>query len=245
MQIYKLFNKLSNIYVENNKIMPKTIHITESQMKTLIGEMAYPSSFNFDEFRGLKTFAERIRYCEARLKRLSSGSSRIVYMVDNDKVLKLAKNNKGLAQNKVEIRLGTEPYYTCFASVYEYDESGLWVEMAYCQKAKKSDFKAIYGVPFECLCCMIMQMSSNNRRRTFEYNPYSKYEDMVQEIWDGDETDLQMLFMSVQEYIGGEMLEGVGDLCRISSWGIDSEGYFILIDYGLTDDVYDQCYRRR
>jgi hypothetical protein len=117
--------------------MAKTIRITESQMKTLIGEMAYPASFNFDEFRQLRTFAERVKYCEQHLKRLSSGSSRIVYIVDDEKVLKLAKNKKGIAQNEVEIRLGTEPYYTCFANVYEYDENALWVEMEYCQKAKK------------------------------------------------------------------------------------------------------------
>ena len=223
--------------------MAKTIHITESQMKALIGEMAYPASFNFDVFRQLRTFAERVRYCEQHLKRLSSGSSRIVYLVDDEKVLKLAKNKKGVAQNEVEIRLGTEPYYTCFADVYEYDESGLWVEMEYCQKAKKSDFKSIYGVPFECLCCMIWQQGSNNRNSRFNYNPYSDYKNMVQDIWDGEENDLQMLFMSLQEYIGGEMLCGINDLCRISSWGINSEGYFILIDYGLTDEVYDQYYR--
>lgn len=223
--------------------MTKTIRITESQMKSLIGEMAYPASFNFDEFRQLRTFAERVKYCEQHLKRLSSGSSRIVYIVDDEKVLKLAKNKKGIAQNEVEIRLGTEPYYTCFANVYEYDENALWVEMEYCQKAKKSDFKSIYGVPFECLCCMIWEQGSNNRFSRSYYNPYKGYKNIVQSIWEGEENDLQMLFMSLQEYIGGEMLCGINDLCRISSWGINSEGYFILIDYGLTDEVYDQYYR--
>ena len=217
--------------------------ILNEMKKECLSEMAYPTSFNFDEFRQCRSFAERVRYCEARLERIAQGSSRIVYRVDDDKVLKLAKNNKGVAQNSVEIRLGTEPYYTCFADVYEYDENGLWVEMEICGKAKKSDFKSIYGVPFEALCCMMQDVANNMGRG--KYNQYSDYRDIVQQIWDGEENDLQDLFMSIQEYIGGEMLNGVGDLCRISSWGVDSEGYFKLVDYGLTDEVYNNFYRRR
>ena len=215
------------------------------KLKNIIKEMAYPSSFNFDEFRNCRSFAERVRYCEQRLQRVSSGSSRIVYQIDNEKVLKLAKNQKGIAQNQVEIRLGTEPYYTCFAEIYEYDEQGLWVEMELCKKAKKSDFKAIYGVPFESLCCMIYDQSDNFKNIRNAFNPYSQYREIVQEIWDGEETDLQMLFTSIQEYIGCEMLESIGDLCRLSSWGINSEGHFILIDYGLDDDVANNYYRRK
>lgn len=215
------------------------------KLKDIIKEMAYPSSFNFDEFRECRSFAERVRYCEARLQRIASGSSRIVYQVDNEKVLKLAKNQKGIAQNQVEYRLGTEPYYSCFAEIYEYDENGLWIEMELCRKAKKSDFKVIYGVPFEVLCCMIYDQANNFKNVGWKINPYGEYGEIVQQIWDGEENDLQLLFTSVQEYIESEMLESVGDLCRLSSWGINSEGYFTLIDFGLDDDVAKNYYGRR
>lgn len=218
--------------------MSKTIHITESQYKELIGEMAYPSSFNFDEFRSLHSFNQRVRYCEQHLTRLSSGTSRIVYLIDNDKVLKLAKNNKGIAQNLTEIRLGNEPYYTCFAEIYEYSKDGLWVEMEYCQKAKKTDFKRLYGVPFEALCCAIYEMRGKN------FNPYRKYKTLVDNIWNGEENEVMDLFNSICEYVGGEMLSSVGDLTRISSYGISKENGFVLIDYGLDDDVYDKFYRK-
>jgi hypothetical protein len=89
---------------------------------------------------------------------------------------------------------------------------------------------------------MIYDMKNN---RYGKFNPYSKYREIVQQIWDGEENDLQLLFISVQEYIGGEMLESIGDLCRPSSWGINSEGYFTLIDYGLDDDVAKKYYGGR
>ena len=67
----------------------------------------YPSSWNIEEFKSLRSFAERKRYCDANLQKIASGSGRIVYKVDNQKVLKLAKNKKGVAQNEIESELGT------------------------------------------------------------------------------------------------------------------------------------------
>ena len=66
-------------------------------------EEDYPASFNMDEFKMLRSFNARINYCQARLKRISSGSSRIVYQIDDELVLKLARNVKGLAQNEAEV----------------------------------------------------------------------------------------------------------------------------------------------
>ena len=81
--------------------MKKNI-VTESQYMKIIDEMAYPVSFNMAEFKTLTTFAERIRYCQTRLQSISSGSARIVYKIGNEKVLKLAKSRKGIAQNEAE-----------------------------------------------------------------------------------------------------------------------------------------------
>ena len=81
--------------------MKKNI-VTESQYMKIIDGMAYPVSFNMAEFKTLKTFTARIKYCQARLQRISSGSARIVYKIDNEKVLKLAKSRKGIAQNEAE-----------------------------------------------------------------------------------------------------------------------------------------------
>lgn len=65
-----------------------------------IKEMTYPETFNMEEFKSISRFASRIKYCETHLQRISSGSGRIVYKIDDEKVLKLAKNPKGVAQMK-------------------------------------------------------------------------------------------------------------------------------------------------
>ena len=71
----------------------------------------YPQSFNMDEFKILNKFTERVKYCDQHLKKISAGSGRIVYMIDNTKVLKLAKNQKGVAQCNVEIQWGGDYYF--------------------------------------------------------------------------------------------------------------------------------------
>ena len=116
----------------------KKIIINESQLEA-IREMAYPATFNMEEFKSIRSFADRLRYCENRLKKLGAGTSRRVYQIDNEKCLKLAKNRKGIAQNIEEINLGNDMYAGgCFAKVYDYDQNGLFVEMELARKAKEA-----------------------------------------------------------------------------------------------------------
>lgn len=109
----------------------------------------YPQSFSMDVFKSLPSFSKRIQYCQQHLRRIASGSSRIVYDIDGKVVLKLAKNKKGIAQNEAE---SGDAYmhntYGCFADVYDVDENNLWIEMQMARKAKTSDFKKITGFDF-------------------------------------------------------------------------------------------------
>lgn len=71
--------------------------ITEMVMR----EMAYPMFFNMEEMLSLDSYSARVRYCQQRLQKIGNGSSRVVFAVDDEKVLKVAKNKKGIAQNQL------------------------------------------------------------------------------------------------------------------------------------------------
>ena len=60
----------------------KKVILTEAQLN-MIMEMAYPITFNIDEFSSLISFAARVKYCNERLKFLGQGTSRRVYMIDS------------------------------------------------------------------------------------------------------------------------------------------------------------------
>jgi len=206
-----------------------------------LNEAVYPEEFNMDYFKGLRTFAERIRYCEAYLQRISSGSARIAYKIDDNTVLKLAKNPKGVAQNEVE---GQTDYYRdnigCFAEVYDVDENYLWLEMQLARKAKPSDFKRLTGYDFQTVCYWIDYCKPDRYRTS---NPMKQFfsSEEFHNNWEDDG-----ILAQLQDYIGSYDAP-IGDLKRISSWGIVNDEYgehLVLIDFGLDENVYNNFYRR-
>lgn len=223
----------------------KRIILTTEQYNRLLQEMAYPISFNMDEFKRLPSFAARIRYCEQKLQRLSSGSSRIVYKIDNEKVLKLAKNQKGIAQNQNE----TDYYLQqigCFAKVYDFDdENYLWIEMQLARRAKLSDFQRITGYKFDVICAWIDYCSASYSKWKFYRD--EKYDELFKSK-EFEENYEYSIFYMLQDYLGNYTLETTGDLKRISSWGVvtnDGEDELVLIDFGITDDTYDTYYCKK
>jgi hypothetical protein len=198
----------------------------------------YPTSFNIEEFKQLKSFNQRIQYCEQHLQRISSGSSRIVYKIDDEKVLKLAKNKKGLAQNKAEIDYGTEIYLEgIVANIFEYEENGLWVEMELAKKITEGEFKRISGFNFKDFAAAL---NNYYHERTNYRNGYKMEVDseIVAEMWEDE------FVYGIFQYLGNYKVT-VGDLTRLSTYGIvkrDGQDTIVLIDYGLTEDVYKSHY---
>lgn len=238
--------------------MAQNVKITETDIKKIVhctvekvlrewsalDEMAYPVTFNIEQFKKLPSFAARIRYCQDKLQRIASGSSRIVYKIDNEKVLKLAKNRKGIAQNQNE----TDYYLQqigCFAKIYDFDdENYLWVEMQLARKAKPSDFQKITGYKFDVICAWIdycrQSYTPGNFYRNRLYDELFKSKDFQ------DNYEYSIFYM-LQDYLGNYALRNTGDLQRISSWGVVSNNgqeQLVLVDFGLTDDTYNQYYNR-
>ena len=201
----------------------REIFITEEQHKYLLvknslEEMAYPVNFNMEELKNINSFVERVKYCNSRLKYLGQGSSRRVYMVDDEKCLKMAKNRKGIAQNIEEINLGNDIYAgSCFAKVYDYDQNGLFVEMELARKAKESDFERLAGIPFDCYCDLIVRTAINYLPNNCQSRNWvtSSMEDTYNYVMDN--IDNVEFINQVIEYMYNFQVKAYGDLQRISS----------------------------
>jgi hypothetical protein len=210
--------------------------LTFDIIENMIGE-DYPSSFDMDHFKTLDSFAARKRYCEEHLQRISSGSSRIVYKVDDEKVLKLAYNKKGVAQNDIEIDYGQ--YYDLegvVAKIFDFHPNKLWVEMELARKVTKLNFASAQGYSFDDFAAMVNNYgvdSGNSKGYKVPISP-----EIEERLWE-DEFSYGIL-----NFIGNYGVP-VGDLKRTSSYGFVNRngGDIVLIDYGLTHDVYDSYYR--
>ena len=202
-------------------------------IEEILGE-DYPESFSFQQLEDIGSYAGKLRYAESHLQKLASGSARTVYKVDDTKVLKMAKNKKGLAQNEVEAQ-GYLQNYDIVAQVFETDYNDYWIEMEYARKVSKADFKRITGVSIEELGNYLRYLRFQNKRSLFGYHIDPE---VKQRMEDSEFVDDLMHFVNDNDM-------ETGDMGRLSTWGKvvrDGEERIVLIDYGLTNSVYKDYY---
>lgn len=218
-------------------------NLRESILNELLVSEDYPSNFNLEIFKNLETFKERIKYCKDNLPHISNGSSRMVFKVDNTKVLKLAKNKKGLAQNNVEIELNliNNWYSTILADVIEADDNGLWVEMELAIPAKNDDFVKHLGYGLDVVIdylyfCYYSFIKEDKGAASF-YIPDEK----VKKHFENDPNE----FVNTLVNMMSEHVINPADFGKLNSYGVvNREGHetLVLIDFGINDEVYDTYY---
>lgn len=197
----------------------------------------FPPSFNKEVFYGLRSFAERIRYCTQHLPKIAAGSGRIVFKIDDKSVLKLAKNSKGVAQNYQEASIGENNSYfeSIVTKVYKSDQHDQWLESELATKLKPTRFRELTGVDIRDLFYYLRnQESQNNGGKQI----FSQEQDKVN-------------LLSENEFVG-QVVElmlnyqvKAGDLGRLSSYGeVNRNGQpsVVVTDYGLTDEVWTDHY---
>jgi hypothetical protein len=218
--------------------MIKLLEIYEEMM-----DEAYPTSWDIETFKSLKSFNQRIKYCEEHLQRISSGSSRIVYKIDDEKVLKLAKNTKGLSQNELEAEYSQyDDLSDILAMTFDSADDNTWVEMELARKVTPAIFKQVTGFNWE-------DFTKAMEKQYYRANPakdrwgIANKEVIPQEIdaamWE-DEFVYPMLSLL------GNYEIPVGDLIRTSSYGLvkrNGQDTIVLIDYGLNQENYDSYYK--
>jgi hypothetical protein len=175
----------------------------------------------------LDTFTDRVDYAEKHLEHLSSGSSRVIYLTPNKTVLKLAKNNRGIAQNKVEANPKMTSKYV--NKTLKADKNGVWKISPFLDKITEKDFKEMTGIDFkdfgEAISYGLKAISENSdAEKPKDFDKIKKLDIYKEIIRLGEEWDLLP-----------------GDIERISSWGTD-KGHPVLLDAGLTRDIYDEFY---
>jgi|GEM_PF-1368896 len=193
----------------------------------------YPPNFDVQELKKLNNFAARVRYVQTHLKKIGSGSARIVYEIDDKHVLKLAKNKKGIAQNSVEGDWGMHRMYDgILPDLIEKDDDDLWLIVEKANKISKKEFERLTGVKFENFARTLgYELSLRSSRNRWFFSKPEDYDDII---------DNEFLSEIVDMSINYDM--PAGDLERISTYGkVDDDP--VVVDTGLTHSVYDEHYK--
>ncbi len=211
----------------------------------IIDEAQYPSNFNIDEFKSIRSFAGKVTYCRERLQFLGRGSARIVFKIDDGTALKLAWNKKGVAQNQTEAQVNDDYYmgmYSMFPKVYEVGENYMWIEMELARKAKPNDFKRLTGYGWDIMQWWIIFCQSNAGSRMWQRQVPGE----IKEIFNSEEFQDNYddsIFSEIEDYCGNFGVDRTGDFVRLSSWGVIGSGNeerLAVIDNGLNGEVYEK-----
>lgn len=198
-------------------------------------EANWPQSFDMEHFKALTSFKARMDYCQAHLPRIGGGSGRMVYKIDDQTALKLAKNAKGVAQNKAEDDEYIQRTYDHIVTkVLDRHPNYLWIESQLAKKVNRSRFKQLSGgIDIDDI---EIWMTNYGLARKGEKKRYQDSE-MNDRIWNNE------FFYDVAD-MGNNMKMNFGDFGRLSSYG-EFNGELRLVDYGLSDDVYTTHYERK
>lgn len=194
--------------------------------------------FDIDKFDSLPTFSARKKYADQTLERLGSGSARIVYKIDDEKILKLAKNPKGLSQNREECGLGQDNYFNDVVTrVYDCHTDNLWIISEFARKITPAKFRQLVGIDIKYIE-MYLRNKEDERRggKGIYYLEPEIYAQLSENMF--VQTLLEMMY--AYEVVAG-------DLGRPSSYGVvirDGKETVVVSDYGLTRDVYNTHYSK-
>jgi hypothetical protein len=175
----------------------------------------------------LETYAARKKYAEKNLSHLSSGSSRIVYLTSDKTIVKLAKNDKGLAQNKVESNPEMKSKY--LNKIISRAQNDVWLETHFLEKITEKQFESMTDIRFDDFGDSIRY----GLKKISINSDVDKPENF-------DEVSKSDIYKEIKE-IGEKFKLLPGDIARISSWG-EKDGQPVLIDAGLTRDIFDEYY---
>lgn len=189
------------------------------------------------KFLNINSYAGKIKFANQNLERIGSGSGRIVYNIDGEKALKLAKNAKGVAQNEAEANAG---YYmdtqNIVAKVFDNADDYTWLISELAKKVTKKRIEELTGIPsLNDLYYFLKNFKDLNNGKRKIFGQKKEMEDF---LWENEFVNDLVDFIANYN-------QSVGDMGRPSTYGEvlrDGQPTIVLTDYGLNDEVYDTHY---
>lgn len=152
--ILTLLKMIDKMYVKEITYKKNQYHLRTLIESLVDGEIGIEKKEPFDiEKLSSSSMSpqEKEKYAQKTLPFLNKGSARSVFALDDITVLKVARNRAGLAQNKAEAGLSSNPRGGNFVvKVYEHAPDFSWLKSEKVIPLTSSDqFEALAGIPFD------------------------------------------------------------------------------------------------
>lgn len=189
----------------------------------------------------LETFSDKLRHANATLKKISSGSGRVVYELNDNHAIKIAKNKKGVAQNEAE----ADSIFNKFDCVAKTLAHGKFYSWILAEKATPirhvSEFDELVGGGADFYIYMDTLYTL--------FSPNGKHWLSDEEFKDGlkkcNDSKFCSKVISMINELGVHKIV-VSDLLRLENMGFvvrNGKKELVIVDYGLTADIYNTFYK--
>lgn len=208
--------------------------LNEEYKKEELKPIKNPYEFTLQRLDSFRNFSSKVHYCKQHLHLLGKGSSRMVFLLDENKVLKLAYNEAGLAQNSVENNPEIhEKYGKILNKIYRTSHDLSWVIAQRTLVPHPKELQNHIGMTIQ----EMIDYQEATHKNSFENNP-----EMLIELYEkySEENENKPIAREIIDMALYHNFLG-GDFIRYDSWG-KVDGDFKIHDYGLTKEVWDEYY---
>lgn len=238
--------------------------LTEEAIKEVLRK------FNFAHFKTLGSPNLRIDYAKQQLPEMGVGSSRAVFALSGGKVLKIAINKAGYAQNQAEYDIYRDPRTAgVVTKIFDKDQTFSWLVSEIANPLKDvKQFEQLTGITFATYVDVIKTWNKANPKPNpdaFFQDLIGQWQDRLDDLADGH-TSHQIYLITqrrVEQYKRASQSQFVrtmmmlvqeslslGDVARIDDannttighYGYTADGRIVLLDYGFTREVADKHY---
>jgi len=203
-----------------------------------------PEGFSFDTLLQYNTFGDRLAYVHNHFVRTApAGSSRIAYDMPEEGsntpvyVIKVAKNERGIAQNKAEKEVSSKNLVCC-APVRATSEEDIYLEMMYAEYEEDMIKNISYWLG-ESFLTLIIHISHYKK---------DLVTDLIDYLEDDDSPEGKLKVQWVKDLVTliQKFSMAIGDLRHDEHYGFitNEQGirYPVVIDYGFTKDIAWKMY---
>lgn len=182
-------------------------------------------------------------FYKMKLRSLGGGSSRIAFLIDSKRVLKVATNEAGFAQNKAEVEAYNNPEARLIVTkIFRFDPNYKWLLAELVRPlSRHEEFEKLTGVPWAIFVDLVSARRGGFQDRINVIRRYVAAQLPVYSQYTPESLEELLSSPFVQNVIKGlSSLQSKlmpGDLKRIEHWGKTPNQRVVLLDYGFNEDV--------
>lgn len=192
--------------------------------------------------KSIKDREDILEYCGWTMKHIGSGTGRTVFELSDDLVLKVARNEAGRRQNEVEAGIN----HNICALTYQHSDNFDWCIMERVYPFEENKFDKLTGTTYldRVIWCEFKAITKGHFEPEIVKLVEARYKSMSCNGWEErmGENEFSSKLVSLMMVNDLE----AGDIVRFDSWGHtkNNPDKPILFDYGLSNAVWSECYKR-